>query len=94
MSTTTFSVPVYTYSFRICFLTEGIPCISLNALLENGRGVAEMDAANIIAQISLAVGYLHESHIVHRNLRPEIFSLDWRGRLKISDLSTCKVSLL
>ncbi|RWS03630.1 putative AGC/PKA protein kinase-like protein, partial [Dinothrombium tinctorium] len=75
---------------RQCFVTENIPSISLKALI-SGRPLQETDVAPICAQIILAVSYLHENNIVHRALRPEIISIDWRGVVRVADLTTCEV---
>ncbi|CAG2109506.1 unnamed protein product, partial [Medioppia subpectinata] len=42
------------------------------------------------AQLVLALNHLHDNGVVHRCLNPELASLDWRGRVRITDLSTCK----
>ncbi|RWS23516.1 phosphoenolpyruvate carboxylase kinase 2-like protein [Leptotrombidium deliense] len=63
--------------------------ISLKTLISS-KALQESDATKICAQICLGVGYLHENGIIHRTLRPEVISIDWRGLVRIADLSTCE----
>lgn len=75
---------------RTCFLTDNIPCISLKKLISGNGSLQESDICMIGAQIVLAVTHLHDNGIVHRCLSPDIIALDWSGRVRITDLSTCK----
>lgn len=53
-------------------------------LVEKGR-IAEDEAKIIFGQLCLAVGYLHEKGIVHRDLKLENVLLDERCRVKLGD---------
>jgi serine/threonine protein kinase len=53
-------------------------------LLERGR-VPEREAKVLFGQLCLAVGYVHEKGIVHRDLKLENVLLDERCRVKLSD---------
>jgi serine/threonine protein kinase len=53
-------------------------------LTEKGR-ISEEEARHIFGQICLAVNYLHEKGIVHRDLKLENVLLDERCRIKLGD---------
>ena len=53
-------------------------------LTEKGR-LSEEEARNIFGQICVAVNYLHEKGIVHRDLKLENVLLDERCRIKLGD---------
>ena len=53
-------------------------------LAEKGR-ISEEEARHIFGQICLAVNYLHEKGIVHRDLKLENVLLDERCRIKLGD---------
>lgn len=53
-------------------------------LTEKGR-ISEQEARHIFGQICLAVNYLHEKGIVHRDLKLENVLLDERCRIKLGD---------
>lgn len=53
-------------------------------LVEKGR-LAEDETKTLFGQLCLAVAYLHESGIVHRDLKLENVLLDERCRVKLGD---------
>ncbi|EIN04721.1 Pkinase-domain-containing protein [Punctularia strigosozonata HHB-11173 SS5] len=53
-------------------------------LVEKGR-LAEEEAKVVFGQLCLAVGYIHDKGIVHRDLKLENVLLDERCRVKLSD---------
>ena len=44
---------------------------SLQSIVEKNGPLAFPDAVNYIAQVSNAVGYIHERHILHRDIKPD-----------------------
>lgn len=65
---------------HIYLILEFSPCGDLN-----GRHPSEPESAAIVRQILLAVTYLHEHNVVHRDLKMENILLDARGCIKIID---------
>ena len=53
-------------------------------LAEKGR-LSEEESKRIFGQICLAIGYIHEKGVVHRDLKLENVLLDERCRVKLSD---------
>jgi serine/threonine protein kinase len=54
-------------------------------LVERGR-LSEVEARRIFGELGLAVGYLHEMGVVHRDLKLENVLLDEECRVKLGDL--------
>lgn len=44
---------------------------SLQSIVEKNGPLATPDAINFVAQITNAVGYIHERHILHRDIKPD-----------------------
>lgn len=44
------------------------------------------------AQISLALGYLHKSHVLYRDLKPENILVDERGYIRLADFGLAKLA--
>ncbi|CAG2110260.1 unnamed protein product, partial [Medioppia subpectinata] len=72
---------------RSCHISADIPHISLKTLISDSGPLQESDVSVIGAQLVLALNHLHDNGVVHRCLNPELASLDWRGRVRITDLS-------
>eukprot|EP00252_Welwitschia_mirabilis_P013012 TRINITY_DN2875_c0_g1_i1.p1 TRINITY_DN2875_c0_g1~~TRINITY_DN2875_c0_g1_i1.p1 ORF type:complete len:1348 (-),score=299.53 TRINITY_DN2875_c0_g1_i1:796-4839(-) len=66
----------------------------LYSLLRN-LGCLEEDMARVyIAEIVLALEYLHSLHIVHRDLKPDNLLIAHDGHLKLTDFGLSKVGLI
>lgn len=62
------------------------------SLLQNNRGrLSEHHARRIIAEIVLALSWLHEQNIVYRDLKPENVVLDGDGHVRLADFGLAKV---
>lgn len=54
-------------------------------LLDEHTAFYEDDAKFYVAELVLAVSYLHQQEIIHRDLKPENMLLDNKGHLKLAD---------
>jgi serine/threonine protein kinase len=62
-------------------------------LLEN-IGAFEEDAAKFyLAQIILAVSYLHSKSIIHRDLKPDNILVDGNGWIKLTDFGLSEINM-
>lgn len=64
---------------------------SLQALLERQISLSVPFARHIIAEIILALEYMHGMGIIHRDLKPGNVVLDKKYHSKLIDFATCKV---
>lgn len=53
----------------------------------------EDTACFYLAEISLALGHLHQKGIIYRDLKPENIMLNYNGHVKLTDFGLCKESL-
>ncbi len=63
------------------------------SLLENIGAFDEESAKYYIAQIILALEYLHKNGIIHRDLKPENILIDSEGRIKLTDFGLSEMGL-
>jgi serine/threonine protein kinase len=55
------------------------------------KGILSEDQAKVyIAEIIMAIGYLHDQCILYRDLKPENIMLDWQGHIKLIDFGLSK----
>ena len=64
-----------------------------SSLLENIGAFDEDSAKYYIAQIVLALEYLHSSGVIHRDLKPENILIDAEGRIKLTDFGLSEIGL-
>ncbi|KAJ3434809.1 serine/threonine-protein kinase pkga-related [Anaeramoeba flamelloides] len=91
-----FIVKLY-YSFQsennLYLLMEFCPGGDLFALLATIGYLNEQTARFYIAEIILAVEFLHKHGIVHRDLKPDNLLIDKNGHLKLTDFGLSKIGL-
>lgn len=66
-------------------LLEYCPGRSVRDLIREKRRVPEKKSAQIIREVLIAVGYLHDNRIIHRDLKPENFLIGRDGKIKVAD---------
>ena len=75
--------------------TELVACGDLFSFIRNQGGLLEeTTAALIIRQILLALEYLHDRNIVHRDVKPDnilMTSLEVGGRVVLADFGCAKL---
>lgn len=75
---------------RLCFVMEYVNGGELFFHLSRERIFSEDRARFYGAEITLAIGYLHENNIVYRDLKLENLLLDSDGHIKLTDFGLCK----
>ncbi|XP_040563487.1 ribosomal protein S6 kinase beta-2-like [Lepeophtheirus salmonis] len=76
---------VFESSRRMCYLMEFLQGGELYTWLERKNVFEEPVACYYLAQIFLALIYLHEEGILYRDLKPENIMFDFRGNIKLVD---------
>lgn len=70
--------------------TELCSAGDLARYMTRGKVLDEYTAKFIVAQIILAVEYLHSKSILYRDLKPENILIDSEGYIKLTDFGLCK----
>lgn len=82
------------YSFQtkdlLCFVMEYVNGGELFFHLSREKVFTEERTKFYIAEITLAITYLHERNIIYRDLKLENLLLDRHGHIKITDFGLCK----
>ncbi|XP_022653945.1 probable serine/threonine-protein kinase pkgA isoform X2 [Varroa destructor] len=89
----------YLVKYNSCFATdkayvtlmEYIRGVDLNRIIKVGEPIDDTVCAVILAQLGLAVQYLHFRGFIHRDIKPTNMMVLPGGRMKLIDLDTCKV---
>lgn len=85
------------YSFTagplMVFVMEYLRGGDFSKILKNYTRLDEDVAKFYIAEIVLAIDYLHSIGIVHRDLKPENILLDDRGHIKLTDFGLSEVGI-
>ena len=69
----------------LCIVMEYMKGGDISSLLEE-YGLFEEETARVyIAEIILALEYLHQLHIIHRDIKPDNILVDSQGHTKLSD---------
>lgn len=82
------------YSFqthdRLCFVMEYVNGGELFFHLSRERVFSEERTRFYGAEITMAIGYLHELGVIYRDLKLENLLLDKEGHIKLTDFGLCK----
>ena len=55
-----------------------------------GRGIPERQARFYMAELALALGFLHSREIIYRDMKPENVMVAADGHVKLIDFGLCK----
>eukprot|EP01112_Ceratiomyxa_fruticulosa_P007609 TRINITY_DN1976_c0_g2_i3.p1 TRINITY_DN1976_c0_g2~~TRINITY_DN1976_c0_g2_i3.p1 ORF type:complete len:1074 (-),score=203.93 TRINITY_DN1976_c0_g2_i3:294-3515(-) len=92
-----FLVKLY-YSFQtrssLCLVLEYLPGGDLYSLLRALGCFQEEMAKQYIAEVVLALEYLHSLNIIHRDLKPDNLLVDAFGHIKLTDFGLSRYGLL
>lgn len=86
------------YSFihetYMCFVLEYMIGGDFTKILEKYTALEEWIVQIYMAEIVLAVEYIHSQGILHRDLKPENILLDSKGHVKLADFGLSEVYIL
>lgn len=74
---------------HVFFVMDYVPGGELFRLIKNKK-LKEEEARFYIAEVTLAIEYLHSINVAYRDLKPENILLDQRGHVKITDFGFAK----
>lgn len=83
----------FTYETFICFVMEYMNGGDFGHLLKSEQYFEESVAKFYIAELILAVEYLHSIGIVHKDLKPDNMLLDHNGHLKLTDFGLSDMTM-
>ncbi|WEW59204.1 spindle assembly checkpoint kinase [Emydomyces testavorans] len=72
-------------SKRVILILEYAAGGELYGRLQKAQQFTEEEAASYIAQVALALKYLHRKHVMHRDIKPENILLGLHGEIKLAD---------
>lgn len=76
---------------KLFIILEYCSCGNLTRILrKKGGKLTETQARNYICEIILAIGYLHQSNILYRYLKPENILIATDGHIKLTDFGLSK----
>jgi serine/threonine protein kinase len=74
----------------VYFVLEYVPGGELFNYMQQERRFCQERVCFYVAQIALALDYLHNSNILYRDLKPENILLDRDGYIKLADFGLAK----
>ena len=74
---------------KLYMLLEYAPNGDLYRYIVDKERFSEKDACKIVAQVALALQYIHNKGVLHRDLKPENILLDENFVVKVSDFGWC-----
>lgn len=78
------------YGDKPCIVMEYVEGESLDALIRRKGKLSNEESENIIRQIILALAYLHKNGIMHRDIKPQNFKIQFDGTVKMLDFGIAK----
>lgn len=83
----------FVYKNYACFAMEFMPGGNLAEILKREQFLFEYEEARIyLAELVLAIEYLHSEKIIHRDLKPENILLDKDGHIKLADFGLSNIT--
>ncbi len=81
------------YSFQddsnLYLVMEFLPGGDLMGLLIKMDVFTEKATRFFVAEMALAIQYIHDLGYIHRDLKPDNVLIDWRGHVKLTDMGLC-----
>ena len=78
------------YGDKPCIVMEYVEGESLDALIRRKGKLSNEETENIIRQIISALAYLHKNGIMHRDIKPQNFKIQFDGTVKMLDFGIAK----
>jgi len=75
---------------RPCLLMEYVDGQTLSERIASGGGLPVWEAAAILRAVALAVGYLHDLGVTHRDLKADNVKISSAGQVKLLDFGIAK----
>lgn len=82
---------VFQNDYRIYFLMEFIKGGELFTHIIEKKRFDEESTKYVIAQIALAIGYVHSKDIIYRDLKPENVMIENDGYIKLIDFGLSRI---